>query len=192
MKIGIIGAGHIGSALASRLTSLGHSVYIANSRGPETLREVARKTGAKPVSAQEAARHGDLIVVTIPLKNIPQLPKDLFSGIAADVPVIDTSNYYPMLRDGQIPELETGDLTESEWVQQHLGRPVVKVFNNIYADHLQNKGQAVGTPGRISLPVAGDDAAAKKKVMSLVPTRVMATTAWNALLRCRPACRQAP
>ena len=168
MNIGIIGAGHIGSALALRLGSLGHSVCIANSRGPETLAEVARKTGAKPVTVQEAARHGDLIVVTIPLKNIPQLPKDLFSGIAADVPVIDTSNYYPMLRDGQIPELETGDLTESEWVQQHLGRPVVKVFNNIYADHLQNKGLPAGTPGRISLPVAGDDAAAKKKVMLLV------------------------
>ncbi|NKI90405.1 hypothetical protein HBN54_003009 [Hymenobacter sp. 1B] len=168
MNIGIIGAGHIGSALAVRLTSLGHSVKIANSRGPETLKDVAQKTGATPVTAREAAQHGDIIVVTIPLKNIPDLPKDLFEGVAADVPVIDTSNYYPMLRDGHMPELETGDLTESEWVQQHLGRPVVKVFNNIYADHLENKGQAAGTPGRISLPVAGDDAAAKQKVMALV------------------------
>ena len=168
MNIGIIGAGHIGSALALRLASLGHSVYIANSRGPETLDDVARKTGAKPVTAREAACHGDIVVVTIPLKDIPHLAKDLFSGVAADVPVIETSNYYPLLRDGQIPELETGDLTESEWVQQHLGRPVVKVFNNIYADHLQNKGLPAGTPGRISLPVAGDDATAKQKVMRLV------------------------
>ncbi|WP_426111336.1 NADPH-dependent F420 reductase [Massilia sp. PWRC2] len=168
MNIGIIGAGHIGSALAVRLVSLGHSVYIANSRGPETLKEIAQKTGAKPVTAQEAARHGDIIVVTIPLKNIPDLPKDLFTGVAAEVPVIDTSNYYPILRDGHMPELETGDLTESEWVQQHLGRPLVKVFNNIYADHLQNKGLPAGTPGRISLPVASDDAAAKRKVMALV------------------------
>jgi len=168
MNIGIIGAGHIGSALAVRLGSLGHSVYIANSRGPETLKEVAQKTGAKPVTAREAACHGDIIVVTIPLKNIPDLPKDLFAGVAADVPVIDTSNYYPLLRDGHIPELETGDLTESEWVQQHLGRPVVKVFNNIYADHLQNKGLPSGTRGRISLPLAGDDSAAKQKVMLLV------------------------
>ena len=168
MNIGIIGAGHIGSALAVRLTSLGHSVYIANSRGPETLKEVAQKTGATPATAQEAARHGEIIVVTIPLKNIPELPKDLFEGVAADVPVIDTSNYYPLLRDGHMPELESGDLTESEWVQQHLGRPVVKVFNNIYAAHLEKSGQPAGTPGRISLPVAGDDAAAKQKVMSLV------------------------
>ncbi len=168
MNIGIIGAGHIGSALAVRLVSLGHSVYIANSRGPDTLKDVAQKTGATPVTALEAARHGDIIVVTIPLKNIPDLPKDLFNGVAADVPVIDTSNYYPILRDGHMPELETGDLTESEWVQQHLGRPLVKVFNNIYADHLQNKGLPASTPGRIALPVASDDAAAKQKVMALV------------------------
>jgi predicted dinucleotide-binding enzyme len=168
MNIGIIGAGNIGSALAVRLVSLGHSVYIANSRGPETLKDVAQKTGATPVTAQEAARHGDIIVVTIPLKNIPQLPKDLFANVAADVPVIDTSNYYPILRDGQMPELETGDLTESEWVQQHLGRPVVKVFNNIHAEHLESKGVPAGTAGRIALPVAGDDANAKQKVMTLV------------------------
>lgn len=168
MNIGIIGAGHIGSALATRLVSLGHSVQIANSRGPDTLKDVAEKTGAKAVTAQEAAHHGDIIVVTIPLKNIPDLPKDLFDGVAADVPVIDTSNYYPILRDGHMPELEKGELTESEWVQQHLGRKLVKVFNNIYADHLQNKGQPAGTPGRIALPVASDDAAAKQKVMALV------------------------
>ena len=168
MKIGIIGAGHIGSALAMRLTSLGHSVHIANSRGPETLNDVAQKTGAKPVTIQEAASHGEILVVTIPLKNIPDLPKDLFAGVAADVPIIDTSNYYPILRDGRMPELETGDLTESEWVQQHLGRSVVKVFNNIHAEHIETKGLPKGMAGRVALPVASDDAAAKQKVMALV------------------------
>jgi predicted dinucleotide-binding enzyme len=168
MHIGIIGAGHIGSALAVRLTSLGHSVSIANSRGPETLTDLAQKTGATPVTTKEATRNADLIVVTIPLKSIPDLPKDLFDGVSADVPVIDTSNYYPLLRDGQIPELESGELTESEWVQQHLGRPVLKVFNNIFAANLENKGEPAGTPGRIALAVAGDDAAAKQKAMALV------------------------
>jgi predicted dinucleotide-binding enzyme len=168
MNIGIIGAGNIGSALAIRLTSLGHTVFIANSRGPETLKDVAEKTGATPVTASEAARKGEIIVVTIPLKSIPELPKDLFNGVSADVPVIDTSNYYPLLRDGQVPELEQGDLTESEWVQQHLGRPVIKVFNNIGADHLEKKGTPAGTPGRISLPVSGDDTAAKQRVIQLV------------------------
>lgn len=168
MNIGIIGAGQIGSALAIRLTSLGHSVVIANSRGPETLQDVTQRTGATAGTAQQAASHGDLIVVTIPLKNIPDLPKDLFEDVRTDVPVIDTSNYYPLLRDGQIPELENGNLTESEWVQQHLGRPLVKVFNNIYAEHIEKRGQPAGTPGRIALPVAGDDATAKQKVMALV------------------------
>ncbi|MGI4866623.1 MAG: NADPH-dependent F420 reductase [Janthinobacterium lividum] len=168
MNIGIIGAGNIGSALAVRLVGLGHTVAIANSRGPETLGGVAQKTGATPTTAQEAARHADLIVVTIPLKNIPDLPRNLFEGVPASVPVIDTNNYYPLLRDGRIPELETGDLTESEWVQQHLGRPVVKVFNNIYAEHIEKKGQPAGTPGRIALPVAGNETAAKQQVMALV------------------------
>ena len=168
MKIGIIGAGHIGSALAGRLTSLGHSVAIANSRGPETLTDLAQKTGATPVTTEEAVRDAEIIVVTIPLKSIPALPQGLFANVPASVPVIDTSNYYPLLRDGQIPELETGDLTESEWVQQHLGRPVVKVFNNIFAAQLASPGKPAGTPGRIALTVAGDEAAAKQKVMALV------------------------
>ena len=167
MKIGIIGAGHIGSALAVRLVGLGHSVRIANSRGPETLGDVAQKTGATPTTAREAAQYGDLLVVTIPLNKIPDLPKDLFEGVPAEVPVIDTSNYYPLLRDGHLPELESGSLTESEWVQQQLGRPVVKVFNNIYAAHIEQKGQPAGTPGRIALPVAGEEAA-KQQVMALV------------------------
>jgi len=168
MNIGIIGAGHIGSALAVRLVGFGHSVKIANSRGPETLGDVAQKTGASPATAREAAQFGEIVVVTIPLINIPDLPSDLFAGVPASVPVIDTSNYYPLLRDGHLPELESGDLTESEWVQQHLGRPVVKVFNNILAEHLEKNGQPAGTPGRIGLPVAGDEAAAKQKVMALV------------------------
>jgi len=168
MNIGIIGAGHIGSALAGRLTSLGHSVKIANSRGPETLTDLAQQTGATPVTTQETVRAADLIVVTIPLKSIPDLPKDLFAGVPASVPVIDTSNYYPLLRDGQIAELETGDLTESEWVQQHLGRPVLKVFNNIFAAQLASPGKPAGTPGRIALTVAGDEAAHKQKAMALV------------------------
>ena len=167
MNIGIIGAGHIGSALAVRLGSQGHSVYIANSRGPETLKDVAQKTAAKPVTAQEAARHGEIIVVTIPLKNIPDLPKDLFAGVPADVPVIDTSNYYPLLRDGHMAEFD-GKLTESEWVQQQLGRPVVKVFNNIMFSSLGSAGTPAGTPGRVGLPVAGDNAGDKQRVMALV------------------------
>ena len=167
MDIGIIGAGQIGGTLTRRLTALGHNVYVANSRGPETLSDLARETGAQPVTPYEAARRGEIVIVTVPEKNIPKLPRDLFAGVPDDVVVIDTGNYYPQQRDGRIDGIEEGT-TESRWVSQQLGRPVVKAFNNIYADHLLRRGRPAGTPGRIALPVAGDDPQAKAKVISLL------------------------
>jgi predicted dinucleotide-binding enzyme len=167
MRIGIIGAGNIGGALTRRLTELGHEVQVANSRGPETLRELVQETGASAVTPPEAARDKDIVVVTIPQARIPELPGDLFAGASDDLVVIDTGNYYPRQRDGRIEALEDG-VPESRWVEQQLGRPVIKVFNNIYAQHLQENGQPSGTPGRIALPVAGDDPAAKRTVMELV------------------------
>jgi 8-hydroxy-5-deazaflavin:NADPH oxidoreductase len=135
--------------------------------GPETLAALAAETGAKPVSAKEAARQGEVVVVTIPMKNIPKLPHGLFEGVPDSVVVIDTCNYYPQQRDGRIGEIEDG-LQESRWVQQQLGRPVIKAFNNIYAQHLLERGKPAGTPGRIALPVAGDDQRAKAIVLKLV------------------------
>ena len=167
MKIGIIGTGQIGGTLTRRFTELGHEVYVANSRGPASLADLARETGAKPVSVQEAARAGEVVVVTIPEGKIRDLPKDLFAGVPANVVVIDTGNYYPRERDGRIAEIEAGT-TESRWVANQLGRPVVKAFNNIYAEHLLKRGQPAGTAGRIALPVAGDDQRAKGTVMRLV------------------------
>ena len=167
MNIGIIGAGHIGGTLTRRLTELGHNVFVANSRGPETLAALATETGAKPVDIHEAARSGEIVIVTIPEKNIATLPRDLFQGVPDDVIVIDTGNYYPQQRDGRIDGIEAGT-TESRWVSQQLGRPVVKTFNNIYADHLLRLGRPAGAPQRIALPVAGDDAKAKQKVIELL------------------------
>jgi hypothetical protein len=167
MKIGIIGAGNIGGALTRRFTALGHQVFIANSRGPETLRDLAAETGATAVTARGAARSGEVVIVTIPQKNIARLPPDLFAGVPASVVVVDTGNYYPRQRDGRIEPIEDG-ITESRWVAGQLGRPVVKAFNNIHAAHLITHGKPPGTPGRVALPVAGDDAAAKAVVMRLV------------------------
>src|ERR687893_1968228 len=167
MKIGIIGAGNIGGNLTRRLTALGHEVSVTNSRGLETLAPLALETGAKAVPVAEAVRDKDLVIVTIPEKNIPHLPADLFEGLAADVVVIDTGNYYPQQRDGRIEDIEKGT-TESRWVEQQLGRPVTKAFNTIYARHLLERGQPAGTPRRIALPVAGDDAKAKSVVLRLV------------------------
>jgi predicted dinucleotide-binding enzyme len=167
MKIGIIGAGQIGGALTRRLSALGHKVFVANSRGPESLAGLAAETGATAVSAAEAARSGDLVVVTIPLKNVPKLPRDLFAGVPESVVVVDTCNYYPRQRDGRIDAIEAG-MPESRWVEQQIGRPVIKAFNNIYAEHLFKLGRPAGNPGRIALPVAGDDAKAKAVVLRLV------------------------
>ena len=167
MKIGIIGAGNIGGTLARRLSALGHEVSLANSRGPETLAKLANETGAKVVTAKEAARSGVVVIVTIPEAHIPDLPKDLFAGVPDTVVVVDTGNYYPRERDGRISEIEAGT-PESRWVEKQLGRRVVKAFNNIYAQHLLERGRPSNAPGRIALPVAGDDPAAKKVVMKLM------------------------
>lgn len=167
MKIGIIGAGNIGGNLARRFRQLGHDVAIANSRGPESLAELAEETGAKPATVEEAVRGRDLIVITIPEKNIPELPKDLFRDVPQSTPVVDTGNYYPRQRDGRIADIESG-MTESRWVANQLGRPVIKAFNNIYAKHLLTAGQPSGAANRVALPVAGDDPSAKAKVMRLI------------------------
>jgi predicted dinucleotide-binding enzyme len=167
MNIGIIGAGHIGGTLTRRLSALGHKVFVANSRGPETLADLAAETGATPVSVTEAARIGEVVIVTIPEKNIPKLPSKLFEGASDRVVVVDTGNYYPQQRDGRIEGIENG-ITESRWVSQQLGRPVIKAFNNIYAEHLLKLGQPAETPGRIALPVAGDDDKAKSVVLRLI------------------------
>jgi predicted dinucleotide-binding enzyme len=167
MRIGIIGAGHIGGTLARRLTALGHEVSLANSRGPETLAAFARETGVKPVTVQQAARAGEVVIVTIPEKNVSRLPAGLFDGVPDEVVVVDTGNYYPQQRDGRIDPIESG-ATESRWVSDQLGRPVVKAFNNIYAKHLLERGKPKGATGRIALPVAGDDRRGKEVVIRLL------------------------
>jgi 8-hydroxy-5-deazaflavin:NADPH oxidoreductase len=167
MKIGIIGAGNIGGTLTRRFTALGHKVFVANSRGPETLADLAAETGATPVTVEQAAQAGEVVIVTIPLRNIPSLPAGLFAKTLKSVVVVDTCNYYPQQRDGRIDGIEKG-MTESRWVEQQLDCPVVKAFNNIYAEHLYELGRPPGSPRRIALPVAGDDPAAKAVVLQLI------------------------
>jgi predicted dinucleotide-binding enzyme len=93
VKIGIIGTGAIGGTLARGLANLGHQVSIANSRGPETVKELAAEIGAKAVSVRGAARAGDVVILSIPQKAVSQLPKDLFASVPSSVVVIDTGNY---------------------------------------------------------------------------------------------------
>ena len=166
MKIGIIGAGMIGGTLARRLVQLGHEVSIANSRGPETLTALAAETGARAVTAADAARSGEIVVVTMPQKAVKNLPSSLFADVSPAVIVVDSGNYYPA-RDGSIPAIEQGQ-PESAWVSDRIGRPVVKAFNNIFFKSLLEKGTPRGSEGRIAVPVAGDNSGAKAKVMQLV------------------------
>lgn len=166
MKIGIIGAGHIGGNLAQLLVQHGHDVSIANSRGPQTLTEVAKRTGAQPVAVTDAPRDAEVVIVALPLKAVLELPDGLLDRTAPGAALIDTMNYYPQ-RDGQIKPIDDGE-TSARWVREQLDRPVVKVFNNIYAHQLLERPQPPGTEGRRALPVGGDDADTKRTVLALV------------------------
>lgn len=166
MRIGLIGAGNIGSTLARLAVDHGHEVVLSNSRGPQTLTDLVSRLGehATAATAADAAAAGDIVVVTIPLGRYRQVPVAELAGKT----VIDTNNYYPR-RDGQIPELDAGTATSSELLAAHLPTArVVKAFNNIRFKDLASQGQAAGTPDRRALPIAGDDLAAKSVVAGLI------------------------
>jgi predicted dinucleotide-binding enzyme len=167
MRIAIIGAGNMGAALAERLTRAGHEVTIANSRGPETLAGVAAKSGTTAAPIVGVASHADIVVISIPEGSIPKLPVGLFSDLPEGTVVIDTGNYVPIPRDGQIAAIDAGQ-PESQWVQSQLHHPVVKAFNTIRSASLSTLGKPAGSAGRIAVPVAGDDPTAKSVVLKLV------------------------
>jgi 8-hydroxy-5-deazaflavin:NADPH oxidoreductase len=167
MRIGIIGAGLIGGTLTRRLRQLGHEVAVANSRSPETLAELADETGATAVWAKDAATDADLVIVSIPQKNVPDLADGIVDARKSGAPVIETNNYYPQQRDGEIAPIEDGQV-ESAWVADQIGAPVYKVFNGIWWKHLLESGTPRGAAGRIALPVAGEDGAGRDLVHDLV------------------------
>jgi predicted dinucleotide-binding enzyme len=164
--IGLIGAGHIGSQLARLAVAHGYQVVISNSRGPETLAALVAELGrnARAASAVDAAKAGDIVVVTVPLKQYRQVPVEPLAGKI----VIDTNNYYPQ-RDGHIPELDDESTTTSELLQAHLPKSkVVKAFNHIYAAQLTTDGRPAGSQDRRALVIAGDDLDAKSTVTKLL------------------------
>jgi predicted dinucleotide-binding enzyme len=163
---GFIGSGNIGTTVAGLAVAAGHEVVMSNSRGPETLAGVVADLGphARAATPAEAARAGDVVVVTIPLGHYRQVPAEELGGKV----VIDTMNYYPQ-RDGNIAALDDESTTSSEVLQAHLpGSRVVKGFNNIYFQHLAALPRAAGAPDRSALAIAGDDQAAKKLVSELL------------------------
>ncbi|GAA2582160.1 NAD(P)-binding domain-containing protein [Dactylosporangium fulvum] len=166
MKISVIGAGKIGSTLAHLYTAAGDDVAIANSRSPDTLRDLEHQLGrhAHAVTAEEAARYGDIVIVAVPFGHYRDLPAEALAGRT----VIDATNYHPE-RDGHDDELEHGDVTSSELLQRHLaGAHVVKAFNAMRWDHLRDHGRSAGANRRYGIPVSGDDPDAKWQVFDLV------------------------
>ncbi|MGY1831359.1 NADPH-dependent F420 reductase [Geodermatophilus sp. SYSU D01180] len=170
--LGIIGAGHIGTALAQAATDLGHDVVLSNSRGPETLAGLvdaltdrpARRGSVRAATAAEAGAAGDLVVVTVPLRALPHIPVEPLAGKV----VIDTNNYYPE-RDGHVAALDEGTSTSSQLLQDHLPTSrVVKAFNHIAAAQITARRAPSGTPHRRALAVSGDDAPAKEVVASFI------------------------
>ncbi|WP_266204998.1 NADPH-dependent F420 reductase [Pontibacter kalidii] len=165
MKIGIIGTGAIGCILAKKLSAAGHQVKVTNTRDMATLREIATNLGAEAATLENVVQDVDAIIFSIPFKAYKDLPKNLLQDVPHEVIIMDTSNYYPM-RDGELPVLE--GKTESEYISETLGRPVLKVFNNILEYTLKYKGKAAGEEGRIAISIAGDNEAHKKVAAELV------------------------
>jgi hypothetical protein len=164
--VGLIGSGRIGGTVARLAVAAGHPVILSNSRGPDTLVELAGQLGplARAGTGRDAAEGGDLVVVTIPLHAFRNVEPEPLAGKV----VIDTCNYYPQ-RDGQIAELDSGALTSSELMQRHLtGSAVVKAFNNIFFKHLESLSRPSGAPDRSFLPIAGDAPEAKAAVTAFL------------------------
>lgn len=165
MDIAIIGAGHIGGTLARKLAGAGHRVRLANSKAPTTLTEFGDEPGITAMWSAEAADGADLAILAIPERGIESIPAPTLAALAAVPVVIDTGNYYPG-RDGRIDAIDQG-LTDSEWVESRIGRPVFKVFNNITAPSLEVRGTAERGQ-QTGATVAGADGEGKDLVFSLV------------------------
>jgi len=166
MRIGIIGAGHIGGTLARHFVDAEHEVALSNSRGPATLGHVIDELGARAraLSAGEAARFGEVVVVSVPFGRYRELPSAAVAGRV----VIDTNNYYPQ-RDGHFEELDSDRTTSSELLQAHLpSARVVKAFNAIQWMRLRDDGRPAGDPERLGIPISGDDEEAKRIVSELI------------------------
>ncbi|MBD9724481.1 NAD(P)-binding domain-containing protein [Streptomyces caniscabiei] len=174
--LGFIGSGMIGGTLARLAVASGLDVVVSNSRGPETLADLVAELGprARAATPAEAARAGDLVVATVPLRVYPRLSAADLAGRT----VIDTMNYYPE-RDGRLAELEGeaegeagpdgGRSTSSALVQRHLADSyVVKAFNSIDFRRLSTSARPAGAADRSALPIAGDHAAAKAEVTRLL------------------------
>jgi len=152
--IGIIGAGEVGSQIARAAIANGYEVVIANSRGPETLKDLIAELGAqaRAATAFDAAAAGDFAVIAVPLKLENDMPAEALAGKV----VIDTNNYMPW-RDGHYAIVDSGEKTEHELRQEHLPTSkVVKAFTHIQAPRITLWGKPAGAPDRLALSASSD------------------------------------
>ncbi|MCM3512238.1 NADPH-dependent F420 reductase [Carnobacterium inhibens] len=163
MKIGIIGAGPIGTTIAKKLVNKGHDVKIADTRGLDNM--AGKEISGTPVIVEDVIKNSDTLIISLPSHVMPSI-RTIIDQVDKDVIVVDTSNYYPF-RDSKIEDIENG-MVESLWVSKQLGRPVIKAISNQLAYTLENKGTPEGTSGRIAMTVSGDDHLQKQLVMGLV------------------------
>ncbi|SRR6266508_3457273 len=162
MRIGIIGAGHIGGTAAKPFAQAGHDVAVSNSRDPASLDPLVSSIGprAKATTPADAATFGDVVLLAIPWRRMDQLPP---TGRFAGKIVIDAMNPYSAA--GRVMDL--GESTSSEEVAKRLpGARVVKAFNTMGWKTLETGGRS--SRDRLALFVAGDDAAAKATVTKLI------------------------
>src|SRR2546427_5568979 len=162
MNIGVIGTGDIGEVFIRKLGGAGYPVKMANARGPESLKDLAAKTGAIPVTVEQVVQDVDMLFIVVPQKSIPEPPKGLLNKAKKETIVIDVGNYYPF-RDGRIDEIENG-LTESVWVERQIGRPVVKVLNTIPSKALMAAGRPAESGVVVPLRIFGEKTKEKRTV----------------------------
>ena len=163
MKISILGAGYVGRSIAGAAVRCGHQAMLSNSRGPQSLHSEVAVIGCEAGTIEEAAAFGDVVVAAVPLKHYKVIPVEPLVGKV----VVDANNYYPD-RDSAIPELDAKTTTSSELLAAHLPKSkIVKAFNAIAMPHFDRDGQPTGSFDRRALPLAGDDASAKKIVADL-------------------------
>ncbi|MFC3692146.1 NADPH-dependent F420 reductase [Chenggangzhangella methanolivorans] len=165
--IGIIGSGLVGKAVARLAVRAGYKVVVSNSRGAGTLSGLVAELGplARAGSVEEAIAAGDVVTVSVPLAAFEALPSDGFAGKV----VLDQTNYYPGMGEFRRADLDSGELTSSELMQRRLrGARLVKGLHNLSWIHMESNARPKGDADRTTLPIAGDDAAAKQAVTKFV------------------------
>lgn len=165
-KVGIIGSGMIGAHAAQLAVDAGLEVFICNSRGPDSLKDLVTKLGEKShaVTFDDMVKEVELIVLAIPFPVYKNLPVDSLAGKI----LIDTLNYYPQ-RDGVMSEVKTDTIATTQLVQQHLSKSiVVRAMNNVDFVRLLTSARPSGADDRSALPVAGDVSEAKESVIAFL------------------------